>query len=310
MEIRGVDDRPMIGVVGLGRMGAPITGTLRRDFPVGVFDTDIDRKRAVPATRWFPTLPALAEAVDVLITVLPGPREVSACMADALPALRPGSLWIDLTSGDPVVTRDLAEQSRRLDIDVVSAPMGGSVEEAKAGNLIFFVGGQDSAAAKAIPILRLLSRRDGIRRTGARAEDGQIVKLLANALWFANAVAASEAMLIGQSLGIPSSDLHALLRNSAGGSRFLDDDLDKLLEGDYFATFGIDRVVEELDTIAAMSASAGVSTPMLDASAALHHQALDRFGPILGELLAVRLLETSAGQQLRRDPAQRGDPRE
>ncbi|WP_223627257.1 NAD(P)-dependent oxidoreductase [Microbacterium sp. EST19A] len=298
----------MIGVVGLGRMGTPITEALRRDLPVGVFDADLDRRGAVPGARWFPTLPALAEAVDVLITVLPGPRELSACMADALPALSPGSLWIDLTSGDPVVTRDLAERSRRLDIDVVSAPMGGSVGEVKAGGLVFFVSGQDSAVAKAIPILRRLSRRDGIRRTGARAEDGQIVKLLANGLWFANAVAAAEAMLIGQSLGIPSSELHALLRDSAGGSRFLDDHLDKLLEGDYFATFGIDRVVEELDTIAAMSASAGVATPMLDASAALHHQALDRFGPVLGELLTVRLLEASAGQQLRRDPAQRGDP--
>lgn len=293
-----VHGRLMIGVVGLGRMGSPITEALCTAFSVGVFDAEPERKGAVTGTRWYPTLPALAAAVDVLITVLPGPRELSACMAEALPALAPGSLWIDMTSGDPVVTRDLADESRQLDIDVVSAPMGGSVNEARTRRLVFFVSGEENAVAKALPILRMLSRPDGIRRAGVRAEDGQIVKLLANGLWFANAIAASEAMLIGQGLGLPASDLHALLRESAGGSRFLDDHLSRLLEGDYFATFGIDRVVEELDTVAAMGAAAAVATPVLDASATLHRQALDRFGPVLGELLAVRLLEGSAGRRL------------
>lgn len=41
-------------------------------------------------------------------------------------------------------------------------------------------------------------------------------------------------------------------------------------------------------------------TPMLDAPARLHHAALDRFGSVLGELLAMKLLEDDAGRQLLR----------
>jgi 3-hydroxyisobutyrate dehydrogenase-like beta-hydroxyacid dehydrogenase len=72
-----------------------------------------------------------------------------------------------------------------------------------------------------------------------------------------------------------------------------------MFEGDYLASFGIDRVVEELGTVAALARSASTASPMLDASADLHRQALARFGPVPGELLGARLIEELAGRYLR-----------
>lgn len=281
-------------------MGTPIAELLSRRYTVGAFDSDPTRSGTVAGLRWRPSVQALAESSDVLVTVLPGPRELDGCLREALPALRPGALWLDLTSGDPALTRQLADEASGRGIAVVSAPMGGSVPEAVAGDLVFFVGGPDTAVERALPILRVLAGPHGVRRAGKRPEDGHIVKLLANALWFANAVAASEAVLIGQGLGLTASALHGLLRDSAGGSRFLDDHFGRLLDGDYLTSFGIDRVVEELDTVATMSRTAEVPAPVLDASAGLHRAALQRYGPVPGELLAVKLLEERTGRQLRR----------
>ena len=293
-------DDLVLGIAGLGRMGTPIAEALAHRFAVGAHDVDPARSDAVAAVRWHPDAPALARSSDVLLTVLPGPRELRAFMTEALPALGTGTLWIDCTSGDPSITAELADQATQGGVDVVSAPMGGSVSAAAAGELTFFVSGADEAVERALPIIRTIAARDGIRRAGKRAEDGQIVKLLANGLWFANAVAASEAMLIGRGLGLPAADLHGLLQGSAGGSRFLDEHFGRLLEGDYLTTFGVDRVVEELDTIGSMGRTVGVPTPVLDASARLHRSALEQYGPVLGELLAVRLLEEQAGRRLRR----------
>ncbi|MFJ4999685.1 NAD(P)-dependent oxidoreductase [Microbacterium sp. NPDC088619] len=290
---------PHIGLVGVGRMGAPIARRLIERYSVSVSDTNAARDGVVPDAAWVNSARDLAATSDIFITVLPGPTELRECLAEALPALRRGSLWLDLTSGDPAATRELAAQATRRGVQPVSAPMGGSVAEAKTGELIFYASGADEAVQRARLILEMLARADGVRRAGTRAEDGQIVKLLANALWFANAVAASEAMLVGQGLGLGVDDLHGLLRQSAGGSRFLDEHLSRLLGGDYMASFGIDRVVEELDTVETMSRAADVTTPILDSSARLHRAALDRFGPVLGELLAVKLLESDAGRQLR-----------
>jgi 3-hydroxyisobutyrate dehydrogenase len=293
-------DQLVIGVLGVGRMGGPIAAALSSHFSVGVFDTDPVRGSALPAARRFGSAEALAAASDVLVTVLPGPVELRAAMTAALPRLRTGSLWIDLTSGDPATSRELADLANHHRVAMVSAPMGGSVDEAVSCSLTFSVSGPDDSVRRAEPVLHVLAAVGGVRQVGQRPEDGQIVKLLANGLWFANALAASEAMLIGQGLGMDVAALHGFLQAGAGGSRFLDEHAGRLLDGDALATFGIDRIVEELDTIDRMRQAADVDTPMLDASALVHRAALDRYGPVLGELLGVRLLEDRAGRQLRR----------
>lgn len=291
---------PTIGIVGVGLMGEPIARALGSTFIVAAFDIDPERAVIAPNLEWKASVGELALAADVLVTVLPGPGELSSTMTTALPLLRRGALWLDLTSGDPAASRDLAARASVLGVDMVSAPMGGSVAEASNRELTFFVSGDDRAVARAMPVLAQLSRPDGVRRSGSRAEDGQIVKLLANSLWFANALAASEAMLIGQGLGLAPADLHRLLRDSAGGSRYLDAHAERLLDGDYLTTFGIDRVVEELRAVAAMGRATRTPTPMLDVSESMHEAALRRFGPELGELLAVKVLEEDAGRDLRR----------
>lgn len=90
------------------------------------------------------------------------------------------------------------------------------------------------------------------------------------------------------------------LRGIAVGSRFLDRDVDRLLDGSYLETFAIDRVVEELDTVAANGAVACVATPALDASAALHRDESDRFGPVLGGSSTPGSLRISRAGSLRR----------
>lgn len=65
-------------------------------------------------------------------------------------------------------------------------------------------------------------------------------------------------------------------------------------------SFGLDRVVEELDTVTALSRDTSTVTPILNASTNLHRAASHRYGPALGELLAARLLEDDTGRQLRR----------
>jgi 3-hydroxyisobutyrate dehydrogenase-like beta-hydroxyacid dehydrogenase len=292
----------MIGVIGVGRMGSALLPHLAGDGDVGAFDVDPARRIVVESAgaRWFPDLDGLARSADVLLTALPGPGELDSVASEALEVMRADTLWIDLTSGDPRVTRRLAERAAARGIACVSAAMGGSVDEASRADLTLYVGGDAASVARARPLLERLAATDGIRLAGSRPEDAQVVKLLANALWFAHAVAAGEALLLGQSLGLDPERLHELLRDSAGGSRFMSRDLGRLLDGDVMATFGIDRVVEELDTVAALGRDADTPTPVLDASADVHRAAFHRFGPMLGELLGVRLLEERAGRVLRR----------
>jgi len=275
-----------VGVLGLGRMGLPIARRLARTFDVRVFDPAIatDLPTATSAGE-------LAAAVDVLVTVLPGAAEVDDALPALLDNLKPAGLWLDLTSGDPRMTERLAEG-----LDTVGAPMGGGPEDAANGTLSFFVGGPTAAVARARPLLDALGTVDHV---GEGVGDGYTAKLLANLLWFGQAVAVTEALLLGQARGIPPARLRTVLATSAGGSRFIDEYLDKLLGGDYLESFGLDRCVEELEILASLARDAAVPFELSETVARLHREALERFGAVDGELLSAKLLEERAGRDLR-----------
>jgi 3-hydroxyisobutyrate dehydrogenase len=296
-----MSDERVVGLVGVGRMGTAILARLSVQHTVLAHDAAPGRRSAVLAAgaEWVSDLRALGGRCTVLITVLPGPGELQQVMEAMLPRLRAGSLWIDCTSGDPRVTATLAAQARRRGMDVLSAPMGGSVAQAASGSLTFYISGPRRAVTRGRPILAELAADDGIRFVSERVEDSQTVKLLANALWFANAMAATEALLVGDGLGIEPERLRSLLQDGAGDSAALTNHLGRLLDGDYLETFGIDRVVEELRTVNELATVTETATPILDASEALHHAALREFGPTLGELLGARVLEARTGRLLR-----------
>ena len=71
---------------------------------------------------------------------------------------------------------------------------------------------------------------------------GYTTKLLANLLWFGQAIATAEALLLGERAGIDLGVLRGALADSAASSRFIRSDLDALFAGDYMTTFGLDRV--------------------------------------------------------------------
>lgn len=176
--------------------------------------------------------------------------------------------------------------------------MAGGPAAAAIGTLAFFVGGDPDGVERARPVLDTLGER--IDHIGPDVGDGYTAKLLANLLWFGQVVAVSEALLLGQELGIAPAKLRATLGASAGGSVFIEEYLDSLLDGDYAQTFGLDRVVEELTVLSELAASASVPFELSDHVTRIHREALERFGAVPGEMLAAKLLEERAGRTLRR----------
>lgn len=283
-----------VGVLGIGRMGLPIVrALLDAGYEVVAHDPVDERLRlAVEAGA----TAGDASSADILLTVLPGAAEAET-LDTVLAALRRGGLWIDFTSNDPRLADRLAAFAAERGIASVAAPMGGGVAAAQRRSLSFFVGGAAAAVDRARPLLAILGTVDHI---GEAVGAGHTAKLLANLLWFGQAVAVAEALLLGQSLGLSPEKLRQSLADSAGGSVFIDEYLDRLLDGDYAESFGIDRCVEELDTLAALARGAEVPFELSELVARLHREALERFGAVEGELLAVKLLEERAGRSLRR----------
>ncbi|MFD1714144.1 NAD(P)-dependent oxidoreductase [Amnibacterium flavum] len=291
---------PRVGVLGVGRMGLPICRRLLASgFAVSVHDVDTEARAGAAAigAAVVSDAESLAARSDILVSVLPGVAEIRAAFvgdAGLLRHLPEGALWLDLTSGDPVLTNELSAIAAEYGVRTATATMGGGPANAEDGTLVFHLAGADDAVADARVLLGPLASPGGVRLVGPVPSDAQTVKLLANLLWFGQVVAVSEALMLGERLGMAPDALGDALVGSAGGSRFLDLHLAPLLAGDYSADFGFDRVVEELQTVSRIADSTSTPFELSRLVTRLHEQALEHFGPRDSETLVAALLRERA----------------
>src|ERR1700683_1914128 len=112
--------RPMrYGFIGLGRLGKHLAVNLARGgFDVDVYD--LIRSSADSAVgagaHWGSSVAALAAACDGLITCLPNPDATATVLKEALPAMRTGSTWLEMSTNDFAQVEALAARALELGI--------------------------------------------------------------------------------------------------------------------------------------------------------------------------------------------------
>jgi 3-hydroxyisobutyrate dehydrogenase len=285
-------------------MGMPMCANLvRAGYTVTAGDVRAGRETEVTGcgARWGGEAAAVAAGADVLITVLPGTQELTEVMLGPhgiLAILPPEATWIDMTSSDPATGRQLAAVAHGRGIRVLEAPVGGGVPAAVAGTLQLFVGGDADLLEQHRALLQVLADPARITHVGGSGT-GYTAKLLVNLLWFGQAVATAEALLLGCQAGIDVGVLRSAFAGSAAASHFITDDLSALFRGDYLASFGLDRCCEELAAVTALARDDRVPFELSEHVERVYRRALDRYGPADGELLPIAMLEEQAGIRLR-----------
>ncbi|MCH1927256.1 NAD(P)-binding domain-containing protein, partial [Shewanella sp. C31] len=125
-----------VAFLGLGAMGYPMAGHLARRFRTLVWNRTFAKalrpqeefgSEAVP-------LEGVAEA-RVVFTCLPTTKEVAEVAEALLPHLRPGTYWVDATSGAPEASRRLAERLAQRGVTYLDAPVSGGTVGAERGTL-------------------------------------------------------------------------------------------------------------------------------------------------------------------------------
>ncbi|MBT0773960.1 NAD(P)-dependent oxidoreductase [Kineosporia sp. J2-2] len=289
----------VVTVVGIGRMGLPICARLL-SAGHAVTAVDVSTARLALAAdlgaRTGLSPEAAVERAEFVLTVLPGSPELEQLMSENLLDRLSGRIWVDLTSTDPALGRRLAEQAGQRGAAVLDAAMGGGVPAAESGTLTLFVGGERATLEAARPVLEPLAQR--IRHLGD-AGAGQVAKLLVNLLWFGQALAVGEALLLAQAEGLNLTAVSQVLAEGPAGSAFVSQYLPALFTGDYLTSFGLDRVVEELDSLRALAAGHGLPFDLSALVADQHARALREFGAVDGELMGIAYLEARAGRLLR-----------
>lgn len=289
-----------VAFVGVGAMGFSMCGRLiSAGFEVAATDVrpELRHQAASIGARWAPSVADAASDAELLITMLPGPGEVSAVISAVVGSLQEGSCWLEMSTASPRVARAIADAAGPRDVRVIDAPVGGGPQEAKDGRLVVFAGG-DPAQLRAVgPVLDVLA--DRVVHTGLNGS-GYAVKLLSNALWFMQAVGVAEVLAIADRMGLDLDAVLGALQQSAAGSRFLARDAEALLNGDDLTAFSLARCCEELSSVLELGDDLGAPLELVSVVAGVHVAALERYGDVDGELLGARFVGERAGVDLRR----------
>jgi len=292
-------NRPAVGFVGLGNMGLPMCRRLVADgYDVTAFDIRSDALDAAVAEGAHRAVSAAeaATAADLFLTSLPEPPHVAAVMREhgALAALRPGSMWVDLTTNRRELVEQLAAEAP-MEVEVVDSPVTGAVDGARTGRLTLFAGGSPDALARAVPVLSKLGR---VIECGALGT-GNVVKLVTNQLWFVHAAAIGEGFALGMANGVELSVLYDAICDSVGDSFVARHDGPSIFAGHYDPSFSLALCLKDLGLLDELSGAVDADLPMTAAAHGAFTDAGDRYGTDVGELHVARRLEDDADLSFR-----------
>ena len=137
-----------VGFIGLGNMGNPMAANIlkaRHDLTIYDVRREMGRNLEDAGAKWAVSPKDVAAQSEVVLSSLPGPREVEAVVLGeegVFAGLNRGSAYIDTSTNAPTTMRRIAELGTSRGFHVLDAPISGGVFGARDATLTVFVGGE------------------------------------------------------------------------------------------------------------------------------------------------------------------------
>lgn len=254
-----------IGFIGLGIMGKPMVKNLIKggytDVLVNGRHQDVlDELAALGAVS--ATYQEIGEQCDVVMTMLPNSPQVKEVMLGnkgVAAFMKPGTVYIDMSSINPVATKEVAAVLAEKNIDMIDAPVSGGEPKAIDGTLSFMVGGKEEAVEKYKPLLETMG--SSVVRCGEIGA-GNTTKLANQIIVACNIQALSEALILAKKAGVDPELVFKAIRGGLAGSTVMDAKAPMMLSGNDKPGFKIDLHIKDLNNALDCAHSVGAPVPM------------------------------------------------
>ena len=268
-----------IAVIGLGNMGLPMSACLAKaGFDVLGFDVSKDARERY-AKAGLAVAPDAGSAVGkaaVVITLLPNGKIVRAAIDGLRPALRAGTVVIDMSSSEPMGTRALGEELIAAGFAFIDAPVSGGVRRAVDGTLAVMAGGDDKTIDRVTRVLAAMGRN--IFRTGPLGS-GHAVKALNNYVSAAGLAATVEALAVAKRFGVDPGTFADVLNASSGRNNTTELKLKQfIIPESYTSGFSLALMAKDIRTADALARELGVPMPLGERVTQLWNEAEEKVG--------------------------------
>jgi len=237
-----------IGFIGLGIMGAPMALNLLKAGHKLYANT----RRSVPQELLqagavaCPNAASVAEQADLIITMVPDTPDVERVLfgehgvAEGLkPAPAPSGarkVVIDMSSIDPMATKEFARRINAMGADYLDAPVSGGEVGAKAASLTIMVGGEEAVFERVRPVFELMGKN--ITLIGGNG-DGQTCKVANQIIVALNLAAVSEALVFASKAGADPAKVRQALMGGFAASRILEVHAERMIKRTFTPGFRV-----------------------------------------------------------------------
>jgi 3-hydroxyisobutyrate dehydrogenase len=272
-----------VAFIGVGNMGKPMAANLvKGGHEVFLFDADPSRARATAAGIGAAPLASLLEAAvaEIIVTMLPDGHVVQAVVLGGngiVSVAKPGTIVIDMSSSQPMLTRATGAALKAREIILMDAPVSGGVAKAITGTLTIMIGSDNAPAlAKAKPVLGCMGTT--FFEVGGLGS-GHAAKALNNVVAAANYAVLAEALLTAERYGI-EPEMFVDIVSASTGQSFLSSVVMKnfVLTEKFNTGFSVGLLAKDAAIAAELCKELGIDAPHIALASQRWAQARDALG--------------------------------
>ena len=260
----------VVGVVGLGAMGAGMAKSLRRaGYGLHVYDVrpGVAQAFAQEGGIVSSSLAALGSACDIVISAVVNAAQTESVLfgndnADTgcAATLKPGSVFVMCSTVEPSWSVAMETQLNSMGLHYLDAPMSGGAAKAASGEMTMMTAGKPAAYAIAEPVLTAMAAK--VYKLGDSAGAGSKIKIINQLLAGVHIAAAAEAMALGLREGVDPAALYDVITHSAGNSWMFENRMAHVLAADYTPLSAVDIFVKDLGLVLDMARASKFPLPL------------------------------------------------
>ena len=270
-DVPAVSLKTRIGWIGTGVMGLSMCGhIMERGYSTTVFNRT--KERALPLIQkgaaWVDSPREATEKSDVIFTMLGFPedvREVYFGKRGVLEAVRPGVIFVDMTTTEPSLAAEIYLGARERGAFAVDAPVSGGDLGARNATLSIMTGGDREVVEAIRPIMETMGKN--LVHQGP-AGSGQHTKMCNQIVIAGTMIGVCESLLYGFKAGLDLPTMLSSIRGGAAKCWVLDNLAPRILQRDFAPGFFVEHFIKDMGIALKESARMGLFLPGL----ALAHQ--------------------------------------
>ena len=265
-----------IGFIGIGLMGKPMSINIvkKSGMPVMVFDLDKEKVREVvkEGAEEANSIKEIGEKCDVIVSMVPKSEHVISVYNELLVEAKEGKIFIDMSTIDPQVSRELAKKIKEKGAEMLDAPVVKSVPAAETGTLGIYVGGCQETYKKVENILKCMG--NNIIYLGSNGS-GLVMKLCHNTLVSEIQNGVNEMITLAQKSGINIENFITAVSYGGAQNFYLDTKGKVIAEENFKTAFSVENMNKDVNLTSNLVKELGLTLPGVEVARNVYSEAME-----------------------------------